>query len=92
MTTLRILNGNPARLQSLLGNLATDLELRAGDTVLTCETEEQVAVGRAVFEQLLTSGYTAIAVNPVTRATEARLLAYDPAADMVVLFGPVAGG
>jgi hypothetical protein len=91
--TLRILNGNPSRLRTLLGDLATGLTLRAGDTVLTCETEEQQEVGRAIFERLLTTGnYTAIAIDPVTKATKGRLTEYDAGEELVVLFGPVAGG
>jgi hypothetical protein len=93
MTTLRILNGNVARLKGLLGDLANDLEIKAGDTLLACETEEQIEVGRAVFEKLLTGGgYTAIQVNPETKETIGRLTEFDPQADLVVLFGPVAGG
>jgi hypothetical protein len=93
MTTLRILKGNSNRLNILLGDLANGLKLKAGDTILTCETEEQVAVGRAVFEKLLTAGnYTAVAIDPVTKETKGRLTEYDPNAELVVLFGPIAGG
>lgn len=93
MTTLRIINGNPTRLKTLLGPLADNLEVKAGDTMLTCETEEQLLVGRAVFEKLLTSGgYTAIQVNSETKETVKRLNELDPMADLVVMFGPVGGG
>lgn len=92
-TTLRIINGNPTRLKALLGSLVDNLEIKAGDTLLTCDTEEELEVGRAVFEKLLTEGgYTAIQVNPETKETVKRLNELDPLANLVVMFGPVGGG
>ncbi len=76
-----------------MGDLAKGLEVKAGDTMLACETEEQLVVGRAVFEKLLTEGgYTAIAVDPVTKETKGRVKEFDPEAGTIILFGPVSGG
>lgn len=92
MTTLKIINGNSTRLRTILAGLAPDLKVQAGDTVLVCKTEQETAVGRAVFERLLTEGYTAIKVDPVTKKTEGRISEFDPEAGLVVIWGLVAGG
>ena len=92
MLTLRILNGNPDRLRSRLGDLATGLTLKAGDAVIECVTEEQVACGRAVFEALIKGGHMAIQVDETSGKTIGRLSEFDPEAGLIVLYGLVAGG
>lgn len=92
MLTLRILNGNPDRLRSRLGDLAAGLTLKAGDAVLECITEEQVACGRAVFEALIKGGHTAVVIDETTGKTKNRISEFDPEAGLVVMYGLVAGG
>jgi len=92
MAEIRILNGDVARLRRLLGDLANRLEMRAGDAVLVMDTEDQVAVGRAVFERLLTEGHVAFSVEKGAGG-RARIDSYDPAEHpFVVMVAPLAGG
>jgi len=89
MTTLRILNGG--MLGNILGDLVAPSKLQKGDAVLTCETKEEVAVGRAAFERLLTQGYTAIELDKNNK-TLGSVQGFKEDAETIILFGPVAGG
>ena len=89
---IRILNGNNARLRTLLGDLAAHVEIKRGDAVLTCDTDEQLMVGRAVFEALLTGGYTAFSVEEGTGVSEAVKELDKATYPLVVIVGPIAGG
>ncbi len=93
MIQIRILNGNNARLRALLGNLAASVEMKRGDALLTCETDEQLIVGRAVFEKLLTTGnYTAFSVQEGTGESEMVKELDKAAYPLIVIMGPIAGG
>ena len=89
---IRILNGNNALLRGLLGDLAAYVEVRKGDSVLTCDTEEKIVVGRAVFEKLLASGYTAFSVKEGTGESEMVKELDQATYPLVVIVGPIAGG
>lgn len=92
MAEIRILNGNNARLRNLLGDLADKVEVRRGDAVVTCETEDQIAVGRAVFERLITQGHAGFAVREGTGKSK-KIEEWDPESNpFVVMVGPLAGG
>ena len=90
---LRILNGNSPKLRRLLGPLAGKVEIKRGDAFLEVATEENIAVGRAVFETLLTQGYTANAFPKEGTGEHERVTEF-PGIEMwrVVMFGPIAGG
>ncbi len=93
MIQIRILNGNNARLRALLGNLATSVEMKRGDAMLTCTTEEQMLVGRAVFDKLLTTGgYAAFSVQEGTGESEMVKELDKAAYPLIVIVGPIAGG
>lgn len=92
MAELRILNGNPERLKALLGPaLAQSLDVKGGDTYLELATEEQVAVGRSVFEALIKKGWAGYEVTE-TGKTKRRLNEYDPDVFRMVMFDAPAGG
>ena len=93
MIQIRILNGNNARLRALLGDLAAHVEMKRGDAMLTCETEEQLMVGRAIFEKLLTTGgYTAFSVQEGTGESEMVKELDKATYPLIVIVGPNAGG
>lgn len=80
---LRILSGSNGMLAKDLGDLAGQIKLRTGDTVV-----EDVAVGRAVFEQLITQGYSAFTtVDGAGRKLEV----FEPEVE-IVMTRPIAGG
>ena len=90
---LRILNGNNARLRALLGDLTSYIEVRKGDALLTCDTEETKVIGRAVFEKLLTTGgYTAFSVQEGTGESEIVRELDKATYPLVVIVGPNSGG
>ncbi len=90
---LRILNGNNARLRALLGDLASYIEVKKGDALLTCDTEEAKVIGRAVFEKLLTTGgYTAFSVQEGTGESEIVRELDKATYPLVVIVGPNSGG
>ena len=92
MIQIRILNGNNAHLRALLGGLAAYVEVKRGDALFNCVTEEDLAVGRAVFEKLLTQGHTAFSVKEGTGESE-MVKELDRATwPLVVIVGPNAGG
>ena len=93
MIQIRILNGNNARLRALLSDLATSAEIKQGDAILTCDTEEQLQVGRAIFEKLLTTGgYTAFSVQEGTGESEMVKELDKATYPLIVMMGPIAGG
>lgn len=81
MAEIRILNGNPARLRELLGDLEEHVELRPGDALLEVDVEKDAdtTVSRAVFERLITSGYSAFAVSGEPGRPSEIVREYDPA-------------
>ena len=93
MIQIRIMNGNNTRLRSLLGDLAAHVEMKRGDALLTCDTEEQLLIGREVFDKLLTTGgYTAFSVQEGTGESE-MVKELDKATwPLIVIMGPIAGG
>ncbi len=90
MAELRILNGNPDRLR-FLGDLAQHLDLKGGDAYLELATEQQVAVGRNVFEALIKRGWIGYEVTE-TGKTKQRADKYDPDVFRLVMFEAPAGG
>ncbi len=93
MITIRIQNGNNARLRALLGDLATYVEMKRGDALLTCETDEQLIVGREVFDKLLTTGgYTAFSVQEGTGESEMVKELDEASYPLIVIMGPIVGG
>lgn len=90
MSELRILNNG--NLNHLLGEeLAAKLNIKSGDTTVQLETEEQIEVGRAVFEALISQGWAGYAVSE-TGQTEKKLDKFDPSTFRTVMFSPVVGG
>ena len=90
---LRIVNGNSPKLRGLLGPLADKVEIKRGDAFLEVSTEESVEVGRAVFESLITQGYTANAFPKEGTGEHERVTEFPgPDTWRVVMFGPIAGG
>ena len=93
MIQIRIQNGNNARLRAILVDLATHIEMRRGDALLTCDTEEQLLIGRAVFEKLLTTGgHTAFSVQEGTGESEMVKELDRATYPLIVIMGPIAGG
>ncbi len=93
MIEIRILNGNNTRLRALLGDLATHVEMKRGDALLTCDTQEQLLVGRAVFDKLLTTGgYTAFSVQEGTGESEMVKKLDQATYPLIVIIGPIGGG
>ena len=92
MIQIRILNGNNARLKALLGDLVASIEVKRGDAVLTCDTEEKTVIGRAVFEKLLTQGYTAFSVQEGIGVSETVKELDQATYPLIVMVGPIAGG
>lgn len=94
MAEIRILNGNNHRLRALLGEeLASKVNIRKGDAVLTCdpEVETDKAVGRAIFEKLLTQGHTAYEVKEA--GENEQISEWNPVNQaVVVMVGPIVGG
>lgn len=88
---LRILTGNIKQISSLLDkDLLAKLNYQAGDTTLTLETEEQKEVGRDVFNSLLTNGWRGYSIKD--GKTEKQVKEFEPDLELVVMFGPIAGG
>lgn len=87
MSQIRILNGNPARLESILKELSRYVEMKSGDAIVDTE----VGVSRAIFERLITEGYTAYKVDE-TGGSQGPVNEFDPLAWKTVMFGPVGGG
>ncbi len=93
MIQIRIQNGNNSRLRALLGDLAAHVEVKRGDAILACDTEEQLLVGRAIFEKLLTTGgYTAFSVQEGTGESEMVKELDQATYPLIVIMGPIAGG
>ena len=93
MITIRIMNGNNARLRALLGDLTVHIEMKRGDALLTCDTEEELLIGREVFDKLLTTGsYTAFSVQEGTGANEMVKELDKAMYPLIVIMGPIAGG
>ena len=92
MIQIRILNGNNARLRALLGDLAAHFEMKKGDALLNCVTEEDLVVGRAVFEKMLSQGHTAFSVEEGTGESEMVKELDQATWPLVVVVGPIAGG
>jgi len=91
------MNGDNELLKRILGPLADKVELRRGDTVVTCDPEvkEQATVSRDVFEAMIAGGYTAFQVNETTGVAEKPIKAgeYDPVIyPRVIMLGQRAGG
>lgn len=84
---IRILNGNSLRLQALLGDLVQHVTIRLGDAIVDTDVE----VSRAVFEKLLTQGYTAYQIKE-TGESKGPVYNFDPSAWKTIIFGPVGGG
>ena len=92
MIQIRIQNGNNARLRALLGDLTAHLEMKRGDALLTCDTEERLLIGRAIFEKLLTTGgYTAFSVQEGTGESEIVKELDQATYPLIVVMGPIAG-
>lgn len=87
MSQIRILNGNPARLESILKELSQYVELKSGDAIVDTE----VGVSRAIFERLITEGYTAYQVKE-TGESNGPINVFDALAWKTIMFGPVGGG
>lgn len=87
MSQIRILNGNPARLESILKELSQYVELKSGDAIVDTE----IGVTRVIFERLITEGYTAYSVKE-TGESQGPVNAFDPLAWKTIMFGPVGGG
>ena len=92
MIEIRILNGNNARLRSLLGDLTSYVEVKRGDAALTCDTEKKMVIGRTVFEKLLTQGYTAFSVQEGIGVSETVKELDQATYPLIVMVGPIAGG
>ena len=93
MIQIRIQNGNNARLRALLGGLTAHVEMKRGDALLTCDTEEQLLVGRAVLDKLLTTGgYTAFSIQEGTGENEMVKELDKATYPLIIIIGPIAGG
>lgn len=88
MSQIRILNGNPARLESILKELSHYVEMKSGDAIVDTEIE----VSRAIFERLITEGYYTAYQVKETGESQGPVDEFDPLAWKTVMFGPVGGG
>lgn len=87
MSQIRILNGNPARLEGILKELSQYVDMKSGDAIVDTEIE----VTRAIFERLITEGYTAYQVKE-TGESNGPINAFDALAWKTIMVGPVGGG